>query len=144
MHQLQRSNQLLEGEVATMKVQLAAKDKALEDAHSEIHLANSRLDNTEATDRKQQKIDNMTTEVLIVVEDNNVCLIVFRHSWQYFSHMTVFQLGQNRRALRPSCTPWRPSCPPLRPSALPCALLAPLMPPIDFCSSMAVSGTTIY
>ena len=57
---------------------------------------------------------------------------------------TVFQPWQNRRALRPSCPPWRPSCPPLRPSALPCALLAPLMPPIDFCSSVAVSGTTIY
>ena len=56
----------------------------------------------------------------------------------------VFQLGQNRRALRPSCPPWRPSCPPLHPSALPCALLAPLMPPIDFCSSRAVLCTTIY
>ena len=35
-----------------------------------------------------------------------------------FSHpafrlvFTVFQLGQNRRALRPSCPLWRPSCPP--------------------------------
>ena len=51
-----------------------------------------------------------------------------------FACISVFQLGQNRRALRPSClpwrpscSPWRPSCPPLRPSALPCALLAPLM-----------------
>ena len=44
----------------------------------------------------------------------------------------MFQLGQNRRVLRPSCPPWRPSCPPLRPSALPYALLAPFMPPIQY------------
>ena len=71
-----------------------------------------------------------------------VCIGVLRHMQRYFSY-TVFQLGQNRRALRPSCPPWRPSCPPLCPSALPCALLAPLMPQL-MSSSMAVSGTTIY
>ena len=58
--------------------------------------------------------------------------------------LPVFQLGKNRRVLRPSCHPLHPSCPPLRPSALPCALLAPLVPPIEFCSSRAVSRSTIY
>ena len=43
--------------------------------------------------------------------------------------IVVFQLGQNRRVLRPSCPPLCPSCPPLPPSALPCALLAPLDAP---------------
>ena len=46
--------------------------------------------------------------------------------------MAVFQLGQNIRALHPSCLPWRlscpiwcPSCPPLRPS---CSPLCPSCP----------------
>ena len=39
--------------------------------------------------------------------------------------ISVFQLGQNRRALRPSCPPWRPSCPSLRPS---CPPLCPSCP----------------
>jgi regulator of replication initiation timing len=62
-HHLMTSNQILEGEVQTLRVQLEAKEKALEEAKAEAHLAISRLDNTEAIDRRQQRIDKLSTEV---------------------------------------------------------------------------------
>lgn len=47
----------------TLRVQLEAKEKALEDAQTEAHLATSRLGNTEAIERRQQRIDKLTAEV---------------------------------------------------------------------------------
>ncbi|XP_056021651.1 uncharacterized protein LOC125650483 [Ostrea edulis] len=86
-HHLKTSNQILEGEVNTLRVQLEAKEKALEDAQTEAHLATSRLGNTEAIERRQQRIDKLTaeiqnlqTEMRVLSEKNNSLITEKKHS----------------------------------------------------------------
>ncbi|XP_062572417.1 uncharacterized protein LOC134234369 [Saccostrea cucullata] len=78
IHHLQTNNQVLEGELKTLRVQLEAKEKALEDAQTEADLAHSRLNNTDAIERRQQRIDKLTAEnqnlqadVRLLKEKNN-------------------------------------------------------------------------
>nr|XP_022331623.1 myosin-10-like isoform X4 [Crassostrea virginica] len=78
LHHLQTRNQVLDGEVQTLRVQLEAKEKALEDALTEADLASSRLNNTDAMDRKQERIQklqyeiqNLQTEIRVLSEKNN-------------------------------------------------------------------------
>lgn len=63
LHHLQTRNQVLEGEVHTLRVQLEGREKALEEAQSEADLANRRLDNTDTVQRKQDRIDQLLAEV---------------------------------------------------------------------------------
>nr|XP_034323207.1 golgin subfamily B member 1 isoform X4 [Crassostrea gigas] len=77
LHRLQTRNQVLEGEVHTLRVQLEGREKALEEAQSEADLANRRLDNTDTVQRKQDRIDqllaenqNLLTEIRILREKN--------------------------------------------------------------------------
>lgn len=77
LHHLQTRNQVLEGEVHTLRVQLEGREKALEEAQSEADLANRRLDNTDTVQRKQDRIDqllaenqNLLTEIRILREKN--------------------------------------------------------------------------
>lgn len=63
LHRLQTRNQVLEGEVHTLMVQLEGREKALEEAQSEADLANRRLDNTDTVQRKQDRIDQLLAEV---------------------------------------------------------------------------------
>lgn len=77
LHRLQTRNQVLEGEVHTLRVQLEGREKALEEAQSEADLANRRLDNTDTVQRKQDRIDqllaenqNHLTEIRILREKN--------------------------------------------------------------------------
>ena len=65
LHHLQTRNQVLDGEVQTLRVQLEAKEKALEDALTEADLASSRLNNTDAMDRKQERIQKLQYEVSV-------------------------------------------------------------------------------
>ncbi|XP_061171974.1 uncharacterized protein LOC133181501 [Saccostrea echinata] len=78
IHHLQTNNQVLEGELKTLRVQLEAKEKALEDVQTEADLAHSRLNNTDAIERRQQKIEKLTSEnqnlqadIRILKEKNN-------------------------------------------------------------------------
>ena len=57
--------------------------------------------------------------------------VSYIHNYAPVNQEAVFQLGQNRRVLRPSCPLWRPSCP-------------PLVPLSDVCSSIAVLCTANY
>lgn len=77
LHHLQTRNQVLEGEMNTLRVQLEGREKALEEAQSEADLANRRLDNTDTVQRKQDRIDqllaenqNLLTEIRILREKN--------------------------------------------------------------------------
>lgn len=77
LHHLQTRNQVLEGEVHTLRVQLEGRERALEEAQSEADLANRRLDNTDTVQRKQDRIDqllaenqNLLTEIRILREKN--------------------------------------------------------------------------
>lgn len=77
LHRLQTRNQVLEGEVHTLRVQLEGREKALEEAQSEADLANRRLDDTDTVQRKQDRIDqllaenqNHLTEIRILREKN--------------------------------------------------------------------------
>lgn len=77
LHRLQTRNQVLEGEVHTLRVQLEGREKALEEAQSEADLANRRLDDTDTVQRKQDRIDqllaenqNLLTEIRILREKN--------------------------------------------------------------------------
>ena len=60
---LVRSNQVLEGEVTTLKVQMEAREKALKEVESELELANSKFDLDQSDGRKQQKVDKLTAQV---------------------------------------------------------------------------------
>ncbi|XP_078313538.1 uncharacterized protein LOC111129499 isoform X2 [Crassostrea virginica] len=78
LHHLQTRNQVLDGEMQTLRVQLEAKEKALEDALTEADLASSRLNNTDAMDRKQERIQklqyeiqNLQTEIRVLSEKNS-------------------------------------------------------------------------
>ncbi|XP_063435460.1 uncharacterized protein LOC134716406 [Mytilus trossulus] len=60
---LTRSNQMSEGEITTLKVQMEAREKTLRDVESELELANSKMDLDNGEERKQQKIDKLTAQV---------------------------------------------------------------------------------
>jgi len=62
---LTRSNQMMEGEMSTMKVQIEIREKTLKDVEGELQLANSRLELNKSDDRKQQKNDKLTLQVYI-------------------------------------------------------------------------------
>ncbi|XP_052225855.1 uncharacterized protein LOC127841237 isoform X2 [Dreissena polymorpha] len=61
--QLTRTNQLLEGELTTLRVQLDARDKQLQDVQRDLDLAYKRLGGDDSEDRKQQKIDKLTAQM---------------------------------------------------------------------------------
>ena len=57
----------MEGELSTARVQLEARNKALEDAQSELELAYKQIQENEDEDRKQQKIDKLTAQVFLII-----------------------------------------------------------------------------
>lgn len=63
IQQMTRKNCLLEGELATLQIQLEARDKALEDAQSELDIAHSHLTGDGGEDRKQEKIDKLVSQI---------------------------------------------------------------------------------
>ena len=60
---LMRSNQVMEGEMSTLKVQIESRENTLKDTESELQLANSKLELSKSDDRKQQKIDKLNLQV---------------------------------------------------------------------------------
>jgi DNA-binding transcriptional regulator of glucitol operon len=66
---LTRSNQMMEGEMSTLKVQIESREKTLKDVEGELQLANSRLELNKSDDRKQQKNDKLTLQVYISTEN---------------------------------------------------------------------------
>ena len=65
--QLTRQNKLLEGELSTVRVQLEARTKALEDVHGELEQAQRQLKGDGAEDRRQEKIEILTAQVGILL-----------------------------------------------------------------------------
>ncbi|XP_060068829.1 myosin-7-like [Ylistrum balloti] len=63
VQQVTRNNHLLNGELSTLRIQLEARDKALEDAQSELDLARSHLTGDGYEDRKQDKIDKLSLQI---------------------------------------------------------------------------------
>ncbi|KAL4227673.1 hypothetical protein ACF0H5_013109 [Mactra antiquata] len=86
--QLTRDNQLRDGELNTLKIQLEARDKSLKDVQNELDLAYKRLQGDDSDDRKQEKIDKLSTEV-------NSLQIELRHISERCTHITL----ENERLL---------------------------------------------
>ena len=60
-------------------MQLEARNKALEDAQSELELAYKQIQENEDEDRKQQKIDKLTAQVFLIMRKicDNMILPLF-------------------------------------------------------------------
>lgn len=54
----------MEGEMSTLRAQLEARNKALEDTQNDLDLAYNRLASEESSDWKQQKIDKLSSQVM--------------------------------------------------------------------------------
>ncbi|XP_021365614.1 uncharacterized protein LOC110458296 isoform X2 [Mizuhopecten yessoensis] len=63
IQQMTRTTRLLEGELSTLRIQLEARDKALEDTKSELDIAHLHLSGDGGEDRKQEKIDKLTAQI---------------------------------------------------------------------------------
>ena len=75
MTQLTRQNKLLDGELGTVRVQLEARTKALEDVQGQLDQALRRLAGGGDEDRKQEKIEILTAQVGVMVYQRKLLLL---------------------------------------------------------------------